>query len=190
MQDFFDNAEPRLVAMLLVGLVVLIVGAEATYLVWPQFKKFQAQNTSHVLLESTVANSDSLSSQLINIDTEVKDLLRQLHGDMAQLPVKEMESSVIGRLQKVSWATNVELISVKPGSGGQIQNFRERLFQVKLRAGYHNFFEWLQTVNQELGYIVVKEFEITPNDPKSLSNPKLDLTLTLISYRIEKKNAS
>lgn len=185
MQDFFENAQPRVVAMMLIGIVLLIALVEATYLLWPQVKNYRELYSSHQVLKRAVRNNDSLKSQLRQIDREVKDLSRQLHGDMAQLPVKQMESFVIGRLQKVSWATDVELVSVQPGRGGQVQNFRERLFEVKLSAGYHDFFEWLQIVNQELGYIVVKKFEISPGDKGAIKNPKLNLALTLVSYRME-----
>jgi len=187
MQDFFENAQPRSVAMMLIGIVLLIVIAEATYLLLPQIKTYRELYSSHQVLERAVRNNDSLNNQLQKIDSEVKSLSHQLHGDMAQLPVKQMESFVIGRLQKVSWATDVELMSVQPGSGNQVQNFRERLFEVKLNAGYHDFFEWLQIVNEELGYIVVKKFEINPNDRDAIENPRLDLTLTLVSYRMEQR---
>ena len=114
------------------------------------------------------------------INAQVAKLSRELHGDMASLPERQMESFVIGRLQKVSWTTDVELISVEPGRGSQVQNFRESLFEVKLNAHYHDFFAWLQIVNDELGYVVVKKFDIRPNERNSL---------TLVSYRMEQNNA-
>ena len=190
MQDFFDNAEPRVVATLFVGVVLLVAMVEITYLLWPQFKEFRSLYSSHKILEQAVSSNDSLTQQLQHIDAEVQSLSRELHGDMARLPAKQMESFVIGRLQKVSWSTDVELISVQPGSGRQVQNFRESLFEVKLVARYHDFFEWLQIINDELGYIVVKKFEIRSNDNKTLENPKLNLVLTLVSYRMEEPNAA
>ncbi len=190
MQDFIENAQPRMVGLMLFSIVLLVAAAESTYLLWPQVKSYRTLHASHQMLERVVANSDSLSSQLQKVDTEVTELSRELHGDMAQLPVKQMESFIIGRLQKVSWATDVELLSVQPGSGKRVQNFQERLFEVKLSARYHDFFEWLQIVNNELGYIVVKKFEITPNGRASIENPELGLVLTLVSYRMEPGNAS
>ncbi len=190
MQDFFENAQPRVVAMMLIGIVVLVAAVEITYLLWPQIKQFRELHASHQVLQQAVTSNDSLGDQLQRIDAEVQDLSRQLHGDMARLPAKQMESFVIGRLQKVSWATKVELISVQPGSGKQVQNFRESLFEVRLNARYHDFFEWLQTVNDELGYIVVKKFEIKPEQPDVLDNPELSLALTLVSYRMVQDYAS
>jgi Tfp pilus assembly protein PilO len=191
MQNFIENAQPRVVAMMLIGIVLLISMVEFTYLLWPQVKTFRGLYASHQVLEQAMgSSSNSLNQQLQSIENEVQDLSQQLHGDMAQLPVKQMESFVIGRLQKLSWATDVELVSVQPDSGKQVQNFRERLFEVKLVARYHDFFEWLQIVNHELGYIVVKKFEISPDDRNMHENPELSLLLTLVSYRIEPRNAS
>jgi len=190
MMHYLEGMQPRVVAIMIIGIVSLVLLSEFTYLLWPQVKSYRKLDASYTMLEQSVSNNKSLTSQLQTIETEVNALSRQLHGDMAQLPVKQMESFVIGRLQKVSWATDVELMSVQPGSGNQVQNFRERLFEVKLNARYHDFFEWLQIVNDELGYIVVKKFEINPNDRDAIKNPRLDLTLTLVSYRMEQKYGS
>jgi Tfp pilus assembly protein PilO len=190
MMSYFENYQPRTVAVLIIAVVSLMLVAEITYLLLPQIKSYRKLDASNAMLEQAVGHNDSLSNQLQRIDSEVKILSRQLHGDMAQLPVKQMESFVIGRLQKVSWETDVELVSVQPGSGGQVQNFREQIFEVKLSAHYHDFFEWLQIINDELGYIVVKKFEIRPDDRDNLHNPRLSLQLTLVSYRIEANHAS
>jgi len=190
MMSYLENAQPRTVALMMGGIVLLVVLSEFTYLLLPQVKSYRALDASYSMLEQAVGNNQSLANQLQRIEAEVNDLSHDLHGDMAQLPVKQMESFVIGRLQKVSWETDVELVSVLPGSGGQVQNFREQLFEVKLSAHYHDFFEWLQIINDELGYIVVKKFEIRPDDRDELENPRLSLVLTLVSYRIEADHAS
>ena len=189
MDSLVANANPRSVALALFGVVGLLVVAQLTYLLLPEIKEYRQLSSTHQLLERASANNQSLTEQLKRVEQAVADLSHKLHGDMAQLPVKQMESFVIGRLQKVSWNTDVELASVQPGSGGQVQNFRELLFEVKLNARYHDFFEWLQIVNDELGYIVVKNFEIRPSD-RELENPRLSLSLTLVSYRIESAYAS
>lgn len=190
MQDFFENAEPRFVGLMLVCIVILVAAVEGTYLLLPQIKQYRELNSTYSMLEQAAGPGDSLQLQLERIDEEVSRLSRELHGDMARLPVRQMESFIIGRLQKVSWATDVELVSVQPGLGRQVQNFRESLFEVNLRAGYHDFFEWLQIVKHELGYIVVKRFEISHSDSEVVDDPKLNLVLTLVSYRLEPTNAS
>ncbi len=148
-----------------------------------QIKDFNAVDKSHSVLQDVVNSSEGLDEQLGKADSEVQTLARQLHGDMAGLPAKQMESYIIGRLQKVSWDTGVELISVKPGDGQKVQMFQESLFEVELHAGYFDFFNWLQTIGQELGFIVVKKYDIQPQD-NDLSDPKLKIVLTMVSYRM------
>lgn len=189
MQGIPVNAQPRTVAIVLIAMVSLLMLAEFSYLLWPQIANFRELHARYSLLEEAVGNNRDVSERLRIIEAEVNELSRQLHGDMAQLPVKQVESFVIGRLQKVSWSTDVVLVSVQPGSGGQVQNFREQLFEVKLNAHYHDFFKWLQIVNDELGYIVVKNFDISPSD-RALENPRLNFSLTLVSYRIEANHVS
>ena len=186
MNDFLENTDTRFVAMILIGIVLLVSATEVTYLLWPQIKNYTSLHASHKVLERALGDSNSLDKQLERSNAEVAELSHRLHGDMAKLPEKEMESFVIGRLQTVSWATDVELISVKPGRGKQVQNFRESIFDVKLIARYHDFFEWLQIINHELGYIVIKKFEISAdNNNDEMDNPKLGFLITLVSYRIE-----
>ena len=189
MQEFLAHTQPRTVALALIAIVSLLVLAQFTYLLWPQIGSFRELYAQYTLLEQAVSNNSDVGERLQESEVEVNELSRQLHGDMAQLPVKQVESFVIGRLQKVSWSTDVVLVSVQPGSGGQVQNFREQLFEVKLNAHYHDFFKWLQIVNEELGYIVVKNFDISPSD-RSLENPRLNFSLTLVSYRIEANHVS
>lgn len=184
MQDYLDNAEPRTIAMLLIGIVLLLVAAEASLLLVPQIRNYVELDRSFQTLNQAANSGQSISNQLQDTQLEVEKLSRRLHGDMARLPEKQMESFIIGRLQRVSWETDVELVSVQPGIGKQVQNFSESLFDVRLTADYFSFFDWLQTINEELGFIVVKIFEITPAPGKADDNPKLTIQLTLVSYRV------
>ncbi|MCU7839242.1 MAG: type 4a pilus biogenesis protein PilO [Candidatus Thiodiazotropha sp. (ex Troendleina suluensis)] len=183
MQEFLENAEPRVVRLILGSFVLLISAALVSYLLVPQIKAFNLVNKSHNVLLDVVNSSDGLDQQLTNATAEVEMLAHQLHGDMAGLPAKQMESYIIGRLQKVSWETDVELISVKPGDGQRVQMFQESLFEVEIHAKYFNFFNWLQTIGRELGFIVVKKYEINTIN-KELSNPELKIVLTMVSYRV------
>jgi len=184
MQSFIENAQPRVVGMLLAAIVLLVTAVQLTYLLWPQIKAFSALRESQLVLVNAVSSSDGLDQQLARAKSQVESLAHQLHGDMAGLPAKQMESYIIGRLQKVSWETDVELISVKPGNGKKVQMFQESLFEVEIHAGYPEFFNWLQTIGSELGFIVVKRYEIHPQG-RELAAPELKIALTMVSYRME-----
>jgi hypothetical protein len=182
MKDYLETAEPRTAAMLLAAVVLLTCAVLVTYLLWPQVKAFSAVNESHHLMLNAVNSSDDLEHQIAKVKTEVDTLAHQLHGDMAKLPAKQLESYIIGRLQEISWQTDVELISVKPDVGQRVQMFQESLFDVEIHAGYFDFFNWLQTIGRELGFIVVKKYEINVQDT-ALHDPQLRIVLTMVSYR-------
>jgi hypothetical protein len=182
MKEFLETAEPKMVGAMLAAVVILTSLVLISYLLWPQIKAFSAVNESHKIMLNAVNSSEGLEQQIAKVKAEVDTLAYELHGDMAKLPAKQLESYIIGRLQKISWETDVELISVKPGVGQRVQMFQETLFEVSVNAGYFNFFEWLQTIGHELGFIVVKKYEINVQD-KALVDPKLKIALTMASYR-------
>lgn len=184
MNDFLENAEPRSIAFILATVIVLTVTIQIMYMLWPQFKHYRDLNNSYQILNRAAGSQQGLENQLSQTQAEVDTLSYQLHGDMAGLPEKQMESYIIGRLQKISWNSGVELASVIPGKGKQVQMFQETLFDVKINASYFNFFNWLQAINDELGYIVVKKFEILPQGRQDESKPRLHISLTLVSYRM------
>ncbi len=186
MDDFLNNAEPRVVVSLLGIVVLLVATVQIMYMLWPQIKTYRQLNNSYQLLDSAAQTGTGLEMQLNKTRQEVKDLSYQLHGDMAELPDNQMESYIIGRLQKISWEAEVELASVIPGKGERVQMFQETLFDVNINAQYFNFFRWLQAINDELGYVVVKKFEIVPQQNRGNNNPELSITLTLVSYRMVK----
>lgn len=185
MASFLQQAQPRHVRLMVAAALLLIITAQVMYLLWPQFKAYKKVNNSLVLLQRAVSSSEGLEQQLSTARMDVEALRHELHGDMAGLPVKQMESYIIGRLQKVSWETNVELISVKPGNGRTVQMFQESLFDVELNASYFDFFRWLQSIGRDLGFIVIKKYAIQPMGSKS-NDPELKITLTMVSYRVVK----
>jgi hypothetical protein len=182
MKNYLQTSEPRTVGIMLGAVVLLVSAVLITYVLWPQVKAFNSINASQDIMLNAVNSSDGLEQQIAKVKAEVDSLMHRLHGDMARLPGKQLESYIIGRLQKISWETDVELISVMPDVGQRVQMFRESLFEVEINAGYFDFFKWLQAIGHELGFIVVKKYEIHLMD-KVLHDPKLKIVLTMVSYR-------
>jgi Tfp pilus assembly protein PilO len=185
MDAILEKTEPRMLAIGLVMIVLLASMVQVTYLLWPEVKRYQALVASQELLSGAVNDDEGVLQALERARGEVKSLEHALHGDMAGLPAQQMESYIIGRLQKVSWQTNVDLISVKPGRGEQVQNFQESLFDIQIHARYRDFHHWLQMIGRELGFIVVKKFRIHPRE-QDAKDPMLDINLTMVSYRLVK----
>ena len=111
-----------------------------------------------------------------------KALRRRLHGDMANLPPKEIEAYIIGRLQAISWRNRVELVGVEPNSGEMIESFREMLFTVRLAGDYFDLYNWLRDLGKELGFVVIKRYQMSPVD-RNEEVPRLSAELTIASYR-------
>ena len=110
------------------------------------------------------------------------ELRYRLYGDMANLPVKQVEAYIIGRLQKISWNNGVELVSVEPSTGDRVQIFQEMLFNVQLVGGYDDLYAWLWEARNDLGYVVVKEYALTRSN-RDDAEPLLLADLSLASYR-------
>ncbi len=183
MQELLERTEPRVLVLLMGLVVVLFSTILVSYILWPQYQAYQAVEKTRTQLVKLTSKDTGLTERLNMTKQEVDLLDREIHGDMANLPIKQLESYIIGKLQKISWQTKLELISVTPGKGKAVQNFREILFEIEVAGTYFDYFEWLRIVGQELGFVVIKKFDITPltrNKPE----PNLNVKLTMVSYRV------
>jgi Tfp pilus assembly protein PilO len=183
--DFVDQLDERQQRLLAGGTLVLLVTVLFVYVLLPQAKAYKTAADARVVLVDAAMQGQEVGAQLESLQVEVANLQKKLHGDMVNLPPEEMESYIIGRLQDVSWRNDVELISVKPGTGERVQIFTESLFQVELVGDYFDLYRWLGDVANELGFVVVKEYQMKPqqNIPDS---PLLTARLTLASYRVSR----
>ena len=182
MKDLLQKISLRELRILLLGLgAVLIVGLIAG-LVVPKAKSVRAAQKEVELLEQAAKDGGKLDAHLQEQYASIDELKYRLHGDMANLPVKQVEAFIIGRLQKISWNNNIELVSVKPASGDRVQTFQEILFNVRLAGHYEDLYRWLVEARNDLGYVVIKEYGMTRNDNDD-ENPLLLAELSLASYR-------
>ena len=182
MERLLTNIEPRTMVLMMIAAVVLVATALGSYVIWPEARSYRQSMNTITTLESVVAQQTGLVTHIATLETELQDLEHQLHGDMVNLPDNQMESFVIGRLQGISWRNNIELLGVKPGKGGQIQVFEEVLFDVEVSGDYFDLYSWLQELDDELGFVVIKSFNIHPLDNRD-TEPRLTARLTIASYR-------
>ena len=169
-------------AVLGLGLVVTTIAVSAALL--PRVKAYSAAVKAVAVLEDANANTVDLEQQLQDRYTSIEELKFRLHGDMANLPLKQVESYVIGRLQKISWRNDVDLVSVQPAAGQRVQIFNEVLFNIELIGEYDDIYRWLWDAKNELGFVVVKEYGMRRNDSVD-ENPRLKTTVSLASYRAQ-----
>ncbi len=186
MNDFLNDVNPRMIALSMILIVGLLITLQLMYLLWPEYRKYQTLTENYQLLQKVSNSSHGLEQELLKTEQQVEELSYQLHGDMAGLPEKQMEAFIIGHLQRISWDAGVELASVIPGKGRRVEIFQEALFDLQVNAAYQDFFKWLQDINSELGFIVVKKFDIQSAVSAIEEDPQLKITLTLVSYRMVK----
>lgn len=165
------------------GLVLLLVAGSFSYVLLPRIKLYQSSVEARTLLRDVATQGQAVSQQLADLAVEVETLAQQLHGDAANLPDEQLESFVIGRLQAISWRNNVELVSIAPSAGESVQEFRELLFRVELSGSYLDLYGWLGELSDELGFVVIKEYEMRPIEDVA-HDPDLNVDLSIASYRL------
>ncbi|PLY15054.1 MAG: hypothetical protein C0631_07960 [Sedimenticola sp.] len=185
MRGVISRQEPRTLGMLLVMLLLAITVLLFTFVQWPAIKNYRAALESREHLGANIRTSEQLVERLAMEKASIEALNKRLHGDMTGLPIEQMEAYVIGRLQKLSWNAGVELIGVRPREGQQVEIFREILFDVEVTGRYFDFFNWLRSVGNDLGFVVVKSFEIRPVNTTQ-EDPELRVVLGMAAYRVER----
>lgn len=182
MDALLARMEPRTLVLGMVSIALLLATALFSYVLMPELKAYRKSNNDRKVLERVTESGEALKQEVGALKEEVEILSRTLHGDMANLPDKQLEAFIIERLQGISWRNQVELVSVKPRRGQVVQIFREMLFDVEITGDYFDLFDWLQSLAKELGFVVVKQYVIRPIDSDKES-PRLSVNLTIVSYR-------
>lgn len=181
-----ESLEPRQLQLGGYGGLGLLLTVLLVYVLLPEWRAYRATGASLELLRTNVEEGASLETQLDALRAEVGRMERTLNGDASNLPAKQMEAFVIGRLQTISWRNDVVLVSVKPREGTPLNQFRELIFDVQLEGDYFDFFDWLRNIGEELGFVVVKRFEISSSSRSSTDDESpLKVDLTMAAYRSE-----
>lgn len=182
MREALQKMSIRELQLLLLGLGAIVTAAIFMAFVVPGAKAYVAANREVDVLQEAAVDGTELDQHLQRQHERMDELRFRLHGDMANLPVRQIEAFIIGRLQRISWGNEVELVSVEPAMGERVQIFQEMLFNVELVGRYNDLYHWLWDARNELGYIVIKEFHLTRQNNED-EEPLLRADLSLASYR-------
>lgn len=184
MNSLLKNIGNRELRLMLLGAGLVLSAVVVSTLLLPTVKQYMAATREVSVLEEAKANSPNLERHLQDRHARIEELKFQLNGDIVNLPFKQVESYVLGRLQKISWRNDVELVSVEPASGQQVQIFRELLFNIEIIGEYDDIYRWLWDAKNELGFTVVKEYSMSRRDNID-DHPQLLAEVSLASYRAE-----
>ncbi len=165
--------------LLMASIFSLTLMAAYLYLFKQPVKEYLQLQQKLDLLKDEIHTGIPLSKQIESTEHSVLKLKKILYGDSPQLPVNQKIASVIGQLDAISAGQNVSLTSIKPGDVTQLFLFQELPFNIEINGSYFSLFNWLYQVEKDLGPIVVKEFDISPDNTTS----NLSMKLTLASYQ-------
>lgn len=182
MSALLDRLSLRELRLVLLGVGAILTTATVAGVLLPKLKLLNASAQEVRVLEEASIDGVELDRHLQEQHTRLDELRYRLYGDMANLPVKQIEAYIIGRLQRISWNNGIELVSVEPSTGDRVQIFQEMLFNVQLVGEYKDLYAWLWEARSDLGYVVVKEYGLTRHNNDD-SQPLLVADLSLASYR-------
>jgi Tfp pilus assembly protein PilO len=174
-----EQVKPQMLATLLVSLIILTLLTGYLYVLKKPLKDFNQAWNAQELLENELQTGVPLASQIDLFQQQITQLTQQLHGSNQKLPLNQMIVSVISQMDTIAAAHHVKLISVEPGDVEKIYIFQELPFNVVVVGKYVNLFDWLDQVGRDLGPIVIKNFELTPEPDSAMRR----FTLTLVSYQ-------
>ncbi|MBT8083753.1 MAG: hypothetical protein KJN72_00910, partial [Woeseia sp.] len=143
MQALLQKVNLRELRLALLGLGAVVSILAFAGLVLPKIKALSSVNSAVLVLQEASLDGAELEQHINEQHKLIETLRYRVHGDMATLPPRQVESYIIGRLQKVSWNNNVELVSVQPTMGERIEVFQEMLFRVQLMGQYKDLYSWL-----------------------------------------------
>ena len=182
MRELLEKISLRELRLALLGIGAVLTAVTVAGALLPKVKAARAATNEVGVLEEAAQDGAELERHLEEQHARIAELQYQLHGDMANLPVQQIEAYIIGQLQRVSWNNNVELVSVEPSTGERVQIFQEMLFNVELAGEYDDLYRWLWEARNDLGYVVVKEYSLSRQDDSD-DEPQLVADLSLASYR-------
>jgi Tfp pilus assembly protein PilO len=162
----------------------LLFAAVVMYGFWPKVQELRSLYDNQAVLAQVTTTQSGASGEIERLNSSIEALRKQLQGDMASLPLREMESFILGRLQTISWRNNITLVGVEPSMGESVEMYREVLFKVELSGDYFSLIEWLDNVSSELGFVVIKEFQLGVGKADPL-NPEISTRLLLAAYRVK-----
>ena len=159
------------------ALTAIVALAGFLYVLKPALQARGELQQERVAALSQVEEANITPQALAAAAREVADLRKQLVGASWGVPLEEMESFVIGGLDRISVRHEVELKSVIPGQLGSVLSFDELPYQVQVAGDYFSLFDWLQDVEQELIPMVTKGFEMARR------GESVTLKLRLVAYK-------
>lgn len=166
----------------LLGGSALLLGITALTIFWikPLYERYSASQTDVATLENLVGLGPVGS--LAPLEQEIARYERELLGDMHGIPLKQLEAHIIGALQHNVWSSEVDLLTIEPQENSSAAPHEEIAFRLEISGTYFNLADWMEQVNQQLGFVVIKEYTFVGK--RDAPDPILNARVLLAAYRV------
>jgi type IV pilus assembly protein PilO len=180
---YLPRLDPRLHLVALLAPFIVVVAASWVYVLGPDWREVAKLRASRAILAEVLDSGAEITNELATTRQSVARLENHVFGKNMNLPMKQLEAQIIGRLQEISSRNHVELDGVRPGAKKRLRMFVESPIEVEVAGDYFDIARWLQELSGEFGFIVVKQYEMQPITQDT--TPRLRMKMTMVSYRTE-----
>lgn len=178
-----QQVQPRMLVIMMLSIILMILVSSYLYVLKKPFQGFRQNKQTLVLLQNELQTGVPLQKQIESQQKLVEHLNLKLHGTGPKLTESKMVAYVIGKLDEIASRHQVILSSVKPQNSEILFTFKELPFRIEISGDYFNLYAWLKDVENDLRPIVIKQFDISPNN----QNKKRKMLLTLVAYQFQDK---
>lgn len=184
MKSSLTSMPTRQFVLLLAGTALVVVAATASLITTPQLRRLAAARSAVTSMDQSKPSGDALATVIAQRDAQLVNLSKALQGG-TDLPARQFESFVVEQLQNKAWQNSVELQSVVPRQGDMIDVFREQRFDLIVSGSYADIFAWVHTLKHDLGFVVIKEMQLSRanGSENNATDPNLLARLALASYK-------
>lgn len=181
-KELLKDFDPRLLSITLAAIIVLLSFAMIVYGIKPQYDTLVDNKQSLELLQTRMDDQRQLQQMIAQQQRDIETLQHELNGESGNLPINEMESYLIGRLQNLCWEADIQLISVRPGNNKRVIDFDEISFEVSVLGEYKKLYQWLNKLSENLGFVMVSQHKIST--ARQRDNNNLNMDMTIVFYRV------
>ena len=175
------HISPGLIPVLMVVILALTLTASYFYQFKHSWKNYSEWKLTLEKLQDEQESVIPLDTDIRRVQEEIEELDQELNGDGPKLPVNQMVAYVIGKLDEIAEQHNVQLGGVRPGNSKDVLMFSETPYHIDIKGSYVNLFEWLYDVENKLGPLVIKEYQIESMNEEDMRR----MQLTMVSYRLQ-----
>ena len=175
-----EEVPVRTQKLALAALSLITLLAALLYGIKPAYLEFvRTERQADRAASSAVRRDLGAEAGLNHLRAEVVELRQQLLGDAGQVPREQIESFVVGTLDRISQRHGVQLVSIQPSDSSSVWMFEELPYSVSVTGTYFSLHQWLYEVEEDLRPMVVKRFEMRPSRPEG----RVQLDLRVVAYR-------